>query len=163
LFVESPVSNSLDPVSDTSPYVRFESISPYRVIPAPAGEGGTTFTAAFGGTTKVKLVVSTGNLSVAINPYIWNALVVTSARALLNNDEILANPTGTLNLTLPSAPRVGDRVRVLDYDYTWSATDKVIVLRNGMKINNVSDDLQLADAGNNVELVFNGVDNWVIV
>lgn len=159
LFAESGTANRFEPVSDTTAYFLFESVSPYRLM-----FGGTTLATGLGsGATKVKLVVSTGSQSVAISRDIWNTSVVTTDTTISHMSQIFANPTGTLNLTLPSAPRLGDTVRVIDFDGTWSVTDKVMVLRNGNKIAGLTADLQLNVPSDRVTLVFNGTYDWRLV
>lgn len=149
LFVESPTSDRFEAVSDTTAYLLFESISPYRLMP-----GATTFTTAFGASAKVKLVVSSGNQSVAVNPYIWNNVARSGNFSPLVNDRNLVNTSGgAITATLPLAPRSGDEIEFVDARGSFG-TYALTLGRNGKPINGAASDYDCDVSGKRYKAVF---------
>jgi hypothetical protein len=129
---------------------------------AIAQNGVDTLATIFGGSTNCKLTAYCGQNASYVPAKSWQTLVKSAAYSLIAWDEVLANPTGQMILTLPASPNLGDKVRIIDFDGTWSLTDYVRVARNGKKIHGASDDLDLTTAGDSCELVYNGTDDWRI-
>jgi hypothetical protein len=149
LFVESPTSDRFEAVADTTAYLLFESISPYRLMP-----GATTFTTAFGASAKVKLVVSSGNQSVAVNPYIWNNVARSGNFSPLVNDRNLVNTSGgAITATLPLAPRSGDEIEFVDARGSFG-TYALTLGRNGKPINGAASDYDCDVSGKRYKAVF---------
>jgi hypothetical protein len=128
-----------------------------------AQQTGQTLAAILGGSTNCKVTAYCGANASFVPAKSWQTLVKSAAYSLVTWDEVLANPTGQMILTLPANPSLGDKVRVIDFDGTWSLTDYVRIARNGKKIHGASDDLDLTTAGDSCELVYNGTDDWRIV
>ena len=70
----------------------------------------------------------------------WCTTVKTSPLTVSSGNEYFLNTTGgTINVTLPASPNVGDIVAFKDYLGTWAQSCKqVTVLRNGSKIGGVA-------------------------
>jgi hypothetical protein len=97
-------------------------------------------------------------------PSTWTTLVKTGAYNLVAGDEILADTTGgAFTLTLPAAPTLGHKIRVIDFNGSWGDTNKVTIGRNANKIGGTAADLDLTTPNDSVELVYNGTDDWRIV
>jgi hypothetical protein len=124
---------------------------------------GPTLTAAFGAATNVKLLVSVGPAAVFSQTTTWITKLIASSYLVARYDEILADSTsGIFTLTLPAAPLLGDRVRILDPKGIW-ATNNVTVNRNGNNIGGSASDLTLNVNNGRVELVFDGSSNWLVI
>jgi len=128
-----------------------------------AQQTGQTLASILGGSTNCKVTAYCGANASFVPAKSWQTLVKSSAYSLVSWDEVFANPSGEMILTLPASPSLGDRVRIIDFDGTWSLTDYVRIARNGKKIHGASDDLDLTTAGDSCELVYNGTDDWRIV
>lgn len=128
-----------------------------------AQQTGQTLAAILGGSTNCKVTAYCGANASFVQAKSWQTLVKSSAYSLVAWDEVLANPTGQMILTLPANPSLGDKVRIIDFDGTWSLTDYVRIARNGKKIHGASDDLDLTTAGDSCELVYNGTDDWRVI
>jgi len=73
------------------------------------------------------------------------------------NQFIFADTSGgAWNLTLPIAPSLGDIVFVVDMAFTWDV-NTLTILRNGQKIDGVSDDLVCDVKGCHIKLVYSNV------
>lgn len=71
--------------------------------------------------------------------------------------------SGAKNLTLPASPFLGDTFKVSDYSGTF-ATNNCTILRNGQKINGVSEDLILNLNFGDIELRYTGTTNgWRVI
>jgi len=126
--------------------------------------GGSNLTTVLGAGTNVKLLVSVGPSAVYVPPTArsWTTLVKSAAYAVSSWDEVLTNSSaGSFTLSLPGSPALGARVRVADGKGTW-ATYPVTINRSGNKINASATDLVCNVISGWVELVFDGVDNWVV-
>ena len=158
LYVESATTNQYEK-HDEGSYFNVESVSPYRII-----SNGTTLASIVGGSTKCILVASVGGESLSVSTKsTWNTAVKSATTIVLDNDEILANTlAGVFTATLPASPRLGTRIRFVDYKSTWAANN-LTVARNGMKIGGSATDLICNVSGAWVELVFDGTDNWLVV
>jgi hypothetical protein len=125
--------------------------------------GVTDLTTSFGASTNVKLLASVGPAAVYSETPAWTTRVKVADYSVMRNEEILADSTsGAFNITLLASPRLGDRCRILDQKGTWS-TNNVTMLRNGNKITGLATDLVLDVDKGWAELVFDGVDNWVLI
>ena len=125
--------------------------------------GGSNLSAVLGSSTNVKLLVSVGPAAVFAQTTNWNTKLIASSYLVARYDEILANSTsGIFTLTLPAAPLLGDRVRIIDAKGTWAANN-VTVSRNGNTIGGSAADLTLDVANGRVELVFDGTSNWLVL
>jgi len=101
---------------------------------------------------------ATSNVGVIPNvvPNVYNALT---------NDELLINTSyAPFTVFLPSSTLIGTRVRLVDYEDTWTAVKKVIVVPENYPIGliNGSTSLTLTASGSWTELVSNGT-NWRII
>jgi len=84
-----------------------------------------------------------------------NVYEITSNGNAAAGDVIFADTTsGPITITLPASPTIGDRVRIMDPKSIWDSTNKVIVGRNGNKIEGYTSDLELTVPGDSVDLVF---------
>lgn len=125
--------------------------------------GGSNLSTVLGSSTNVKLLVSVGPAAVFAQTTTWNTKLIASTYLVARYDEILADSTsGIFTLTLPAAPLLGDRVRVIDAKGTW-AVNNVTVSRNGNTIGGSAADLTLDVANGRVELVFDGTSNWLVL
>lgn len=156
LILEVDIGGGYWEQHDASSYLKASAI-------AIAQQTGETLTSILGGSTNCKVTAYCGNSAAFVQAKSWQTLVKSAAYSLVAWDEILANPTGQMILTLPANPSLGDRVRVIDFDGTFSGTDYVRIARNGMKIQGASDDLDITTANGVCELVFNGTDDWRLV
>jgi len=124
---------------------------------------GPTLTSAFGASTNVKLLVSVGPAAVFSQTTTWTTKLIATSYLVARYDEILADSTsGIFTLTLPAAPLLGDRVRILDPSGMWAANN-VTVSRNGNTIGGSATDLVLNVNNGRVELVFDGSSNWLVI
>jgi hypothetical protein len=158
LYVESPTTNQYEK-HDEGSYFNVESVSPYRII-----SNGTTLASIVGGSTRCILVASVGGESLSVSTSsTWNTSIKTTTTLMVNNDEILADTTSSAwTITLPSSPRLGHRVRVVDHKSTW-VINNLTIGRNGNKIGNLTSNLICNSNGAWVELIFDGVDDWKII
>lgn len=81
------------------------------------------------------------------------------------NDRILANSSGgAFNITLPNVSTLllNDTIQIIDIGGV-AATNNITVLRNGAKIQNISDDLTIDVNGSIITLVYTGSNyGWVV-
>jgi len=126
--------------------------------------GGSNLTAILGGSTNVKLLASVGPSAVYSQPVLaWRTAIKTSAYVMGVGDEIVSDSTGgSFTLTLPAIANLGDRIRVIDRLGTW-VTYPVTVGRSGNSINGSATDLICNVANRRVELIFDGINNWMVV
>lgn len=86
------------------------------------------------------------------NPWV----IKSSSYTAVNNDRIFVDTSGgTVTITLPASPTVGDPVRFLDYASTFD-TNNLTIGRNGKKINNLNEDLVVSTEDSAIGLVFTG-------
>jgi hypothetical protein len=99
--------------------------------------------------------------SLQANISIWNTYTTASASAaVINRDQVFWDTTGGVcTATLPATPSLGATVRLIDFKGTWG-TNKLVIARNGNKIQGASADLDLTVPWDSLTLVFDGVDNW---
>lgn len=102
-----------------------------------------------------RYLTTTGTASVV------NRLVSTTYTAVAN-DRIICT-AGGFNITLPLSPLEGDSVQFIDATGVF-ASSNVTVLRNGQKIQNLSEDLTLNVNNAAITLVYTGAAyGWLIV
>lgn len=99
----------------------------------------------------------------------WRTLVVAAATGggtnytTVNREEVItdtATNNDSMTVTLPSSPKVGWKIRIIDGVDDW-ATNNVTVARNGSNINGVASDLTLNVDGSNIELIYmNSAQGW---
>jgi len=88
----------------------------------------------------------------------WEASTTTN-KTLVNGQYQPVNCTaGSVNITLPITPTVGDTVTITDYSRTFG-TNSCFVLRNGSKIAALAEDFEMDIHG--VTVQFNYVDTTV--
>ncbi len=123
---------------------------------------GTTLASVLGGATTVIFSYAAGTPTTFVPNSFWKTKVVAANDAVLANDQIFANTSGgAITLLLPLAPSIGDSFRVLDFDGSWDATNKVTLDGNGEDIMGAATyELTIADSSE--ELVYNGVE-WRVV
>jgi hypothetical protein len=81
-------------------------------------------------------------------------IAVTSSQAVGSNHAYWVNTTSnTVTLTLPSAPRQGDTVRITDSHGTFG-TNACTVARNGKPIMRQADDMTINTPGASLALIF---------
>ena len=125
--------------------------------------GGSNLSTVLGASTNVKLLVSVGPAAVFAQTTMWTTKLIAASYLVARYDEILADSTsGIFTLTLPTAPLLGDRVRIIDAKGTWAANN-VTVSRNGNTIGGSATDLTLDVNNGRVELVFDGTSNWLVL
>lgn len=89
-----------------------------------------------------------------------NVEVVANTNADSNKAYWIDTSAGTLTLTLPSAPSMGDIVRIFDVQSTFD-TNNLTVDRNGKPIMGASDNLTVNTEGAAFELVYyNDTQGW---
>ena len=91
----------------------------------------------------------------------WNTYTTASpAASVADRDQVFWDTTaGICTATLPLSPLLGSIVRLIDFKGTWG-TNKLVVARNGNKIQGATADLDLTIPWDTCVLVFDGVDNW---
>ena len=96
------------------------------------------------------------------NPWVTKASG-DSPYASLNNDRIFVNTSGgSVTVTLPSSPNVGDSVRMLDLAGTF-ATNNLTVDRNGENIMGLAQDLTSSTNNEGFVLVYSGATyGWIL-
>lgn len=89
---------------------------------------------------------------------------LTTSVAINSGERIFANATaGGFTLTLPSAPADGDTIQVIDVAGIF-ATNNVILARNGLKIQNLSEDLTLNLNNAAITMIYSGATfGWVFI
>ena len=89
---------------------------------------------------------------------------VTTSQNILVGERIFANATtASFTLTLPSSPNDGDTVQIIDVAGIFS-TNPVTVARNGLKIQNLSEDLILNLNNAAVTMIYSGSSfGWVFI
>jgi len=90
---------------------------------------------------------------------------VTGTHAAAAGEILLLDTSGgsTFTVTLPANPRVGSRVNFIDAAGNCG-TVKVTVARNGNKIANIEDDLDIDIKNTSLELYFTGTSyGWSIL
>ena len=93
------------------------------------------------------------------------SVAVNSTYAISSGEIILLDTSGgsTFTVTLPANPRVGDRVNFIDAAGNCG-TVKATVARNGNKIANIADDLDIDIKNTSLELYFTGTSyGWSIL
>ena len=94
----------------------------------------------------------------------WCTTVKTSPLTVSSGNGYFLNTTGgVITVTLPSSPSAGDIVAFKDYANTWD-NNKVIVGRNGSKINGVCGCANLSTESQSVTLIYvDGTQGWLSV
>lgn len=89
---------------------------------------------------------------------------VTTSQTLLAGERIFANSTAAaFTLTLPSAPNDGDTIQVIDVAGNFSVNN-VTLARNGLKIQNLAEDLVLNLNNAAVTMIYSGATfGWVFI
>jgi hypothetical protein len=89
---------------------------------------------------------------------------VTTSQNILVGERIFANATtASFTLTLPSSPNDGDTVQIIDVAGIFS-TNPVTVARNGLKIQNLAEDLILNLNNAAVTMIYSGSSfGWVFI
>ena len=73
--------------------------------------------------------------------------------ASINRKYSVDTSSNTVNVTLPASPKTGEWVEIIDAAGDFD-TNSVTLLRNGNKINNLSDDLELDVADKRYIIVY---------
>lgn len=93
--------------------------------------------------------------------FTWN-IVNSDVTLEKNNGYLVDCSSSAITLTLPANPNTGDIIKVVDYKEN-SATNNIILARNGQKIAGKDEDLVIDVNGAGFELVFSDTNQgWVI-
>ncbi len=85
------------------------------------------------------------------------SLIAVNTTAVVGTHYVL---TASLALTLPAAPEVGDSIKVTNRSGTTTAT----ILRNGLKIMGIEDDITIDDVKFSFTMVYSGTtQGWVFI
>lgn len=89
---------------------------------------------------------------------------LTSSTTVGSGERIFANSTSAaFTITLPSAPSDGDTIQIIDVAGTF-ATNNVTVARNGLKIQNLTEDLVLNLNNAAITMIYSGSTfGWVFI
>jgi len=89
---------------------------------------------------------------------------LTTTTAINAGERIFADATaGAFTLTLPGAPNTGDTVQIIDVAGIFQ-TNNVTVARNGLKIQNLSEDLVLNLSNAAITMIYSGASyGWVFI
>lgn len=103
-------------------------------------------------------VLSRAKFAEPIKNSIGSWSVVSTNTAIVDGTWYMVNTlSGSITMTLPSNPLLGDTVKIIDYAGTF-ATNNCNIARNGKKINGLNSDMTLNGNGQNIELIFTGND-----
>jgi len=137
LWVESDTANLFERHPNVSGYFLSESVSPYRLM-----FNVDTLTSVLGGTKKVKLIVSTGNQSLAVNPYIFAPVMrTTNFSTLLFDKNLVDTSVSAITATLPTSAKAGDEIQFVDARGTFGV-NSLTIARNGHLINGLTSDYE---------------------
>lgn len=92
-------------------------------------------------------------------------VAVNSAHQAASGEILLLDTSGgsEITVTLPLNPRPGDRLNFIDAAGT-AGTTKIILARNGQKIANIEDDLDIDIKNTSLELYYTGTSyGWSIL
>jgi hypothetical protein len=93
---------------------------------------------------------------------IWSAVAIATA-AVAGRGYIVDTTAGTITVTLPAAPAVGDYIRFVDAAGTF-ATNNLTVARNGLNIMGAAANLTVSTNNSSFGLVYQGATNgWRLV
>jgi hypothetical protein len=89
---------------------------------------------------------------------------ITTAYTANSGERLFVNATGGgFNITLPASPNDGDTIQVLDVAGVFSINN-VTLLRNGLKIQNLAEDMTLNLSNAAVTLIYSGATfGWVFI
>lgn len=145
-------------VSDGTDYEYHDEGSYFKSDSTQIKSTGVTLESVLGAATPVIFTYSSGFPVVFVPNKFWVTKLIAASDAVNSNDELIVDSTlGALTLTLPLTPSLGDKIRVMDFGDTWSATDTVTLDGNGKNIN--GDISLILDVPNDsVEIVYNGTE-----
>jgi hypothetical protein len=84
---------------------------------------------------------------------------ITANHNAVNNDRLFVNTTGgTITVTLPATPAIGDNIRFMDLSGTFG-TNALTVARNGSNIIGVADNLVVTNNNAAFQLIYTGTTN----
>jgi hypothetical protein len=94
----------------------------------------------------------------------WCTTAKTSPFTSENGKGYFVNTTsGTITVTLPASPTAGQIVAFKDYAETWD-TNKIVLCRNGSKLNGICGNTCLTTEGQSVTLIYvDGTKGWLSV
>jgi hypothetical protein len=145
-------------VSDGTDYEYHDVGTYFKADTSEIKSTGTTLESVFGAATPVIFSYAAGTPTVFVPNRFWNSYVASANQPVLANDKVFADSGGgTISLTLPLTPEIGDEIKVIDYDGSWSATNRVDILGNGNTIMGVAT-YELTIANSSVSIVFNGTE-----
>jgi hypothetical protein len=89
---------------------------------------------------------------------------LTSSATVNSGERIFANSTSAaFTITLPSAPNDGDTIQIIDVAGIF-ATNNVTIARNGLKIQNLAEDLVLNLNNAAITMIYSGATfGWVFI
>ena len=95
---------------------------------------------------------------------LWNTYTTSSSSSpVASRDQIFWDTTaGVCTAILPASPMLGALVRLIDFKGMWG-TNKLVVGRNGNKIQGASSDLDLTIPWDSCTLIYDGVDSWHLI
>jgi|LakMenE18May11ns_1017448.scaffolds.fasta_scaffold9406080_1 hypothetical protein len=89
---------------------------------------------------------------------------LTTSTTVNSGERIFANATSAaFTITLPSAPNDGDTIQIIDVAGIF-ATNNVTIARNGLKIQNLTEDLVLNLNNAAITMIYSGATfGWVFI
>ena len=89
---------------------------------------------------------------------------LTANTTINSGERIFADATaGAFTITLPLTPSIGDTVQIIDVAGIFS-TNNVTIGRNGLKIQNLAEDLVLNLSNAAITMIYSGVTyGWVFI
>ena len=165
-----PLSHGLSPavpditlkVSDGTDYEYHDHGAYFKADSSQIKSTGTTLESVLGASTPCLLTYAAGQAVQFVPNNFWKTRIASSNEPISSNDQVFADTgAATIELTLPATPVLGDIIRVIDYDGSWSLTNRVDLLGNGKTImGSATYELTIADSS--ITLIYNGTE-WRVL
>ena len=133
----------------------------------PVDSSVTTAAIADGAVTTAKLAdanVTSAKLAAGAGGIDWSSSIQTSSfTAVAEKGYFVDSSGGAVTVTLPASPSQGDKVVVTDYKGSATATNKIVLGRNGSNIRGDAADYNIISANVSVQVVYsNATEGWVV-